>query len=280
VVYKSGETSRAVKYPALKATSPVLVKLNPMSDSLFIAYRKSGIRYLYLDKKKNNIVLKIDRFAHRKHARVYRKVFRKLKRNKSEHLIIDLRNNGGGSLANSYRLLSYLLDTTVTQTFTTAIRSYPYKKYTKGNLWFKFTRVVFAVIGKKTTRHDTDYFVYTLKQRQKNHFNGKVTVLINGGSFSASCLVSAYLRQRRNVVFIGEETGGAREGCNAGITPYYKLPATGLNVRVPAFRIIHDVSPDITGRGILPDIKIAYSIEDILNRKDLELEKVKEMIVR
>jgi C-terminal processing protease CtpA/Prc len=90
--------------------------------------------------------------------------------------------------------------------------------------------------------------------------------------------VGAYLKFKQRAVFIGEETGGAIEGCNAGITPYYKLPNTKIKVRIPAFRIINDVSPQITGRGILPDYPITYSIKDILARRDLELIKVKELI--
>jgi hypothetical protein len=47
---------------------------------------------------------------------------------------------------------------------------------------------------------------------------------------------------------------------------------------MPAFRVVHDVCPTITGHGILPDYKIEYSIMDILNRKDLEIIKAKELI--
>ena len=77
---------------------------------------------------------------------------------------------------------------------------------------------------------------------------------------------------------MGEETGGTLEGCNAGITPFYKLPNTKIRVRVPAFRIVHDVSPKPTGQGIYPDYHIEYSLKDIMARRDLELIKVKELL--
>jgi C-terminal processing protease CtpA/Prc len=134
------------------------------------------------------------------------------------------------------------------------------------------------VIGEKKTVNDTDNFIYTIKPRKRNHFNGRVFVLVNGGSFSASCLVAAYLKQRHNTIFIGEETGGAIEGCNAGVTPYYKLPNTGLKVRMPAFRVLNDVCPAVTGHGLIPDYEIKYTIDDIFKRRDLEIEKVKEVI--
>jgi C-terminal processing protease CtpA/Prc len=192
--------------------------------------------------------------------------------------VLDLRNNGGGSLENSYNFLSYLMDTVKTQTLRSRIKNYPYRKYTHGNIFLKLTRLGLSIIGKKVRQNDTDNFVYTIKPRKKNHFNKKVLVLINGGSFSASCIVAAYLKKSNRAIFIGEETGGALEGCNAGITPYYTLPNTKIKIRMPAFRVVHDVAPIVTGHGILPDYKIEYSIKDVLAKKDLELAKAKELL--
>lgn len=278
VEYTDGKSIKNIKYAAIKPKNMPSLPLGPRDDSLFTKFKRAGIKYRYLDDNKTTMLVKIERFSHRFDIRAYRKIFRKLRKNKSENLVLDLRNNGGGSLANSYRLLSYLIDSTNTQTLRTTIKNYPYREYTRGNIWFRFTRVAYKVIGKKKTVNDTDNFIYTIKPRKKNHFNGKVFVFINGGSFSASSLVAAYLKYKNRAVFIGEETGGTIEGCNAGITPYYKLPNTGIRVRMPAFRIIHDVSPAITGGGVMPDYRTEYTFRDIITRKDLELLKVKELL--
>ena len=138
-------------------------------------------------------------------------------------------------------------------------------------------RTGFKYIAKKQSIGDTDSYTVKLKPR-KHHYTKKIIVLINGGSFSASCLVSAYLKDNNRAIFIGEETSGAIEGCNAGITPYYILPNTKLKIRVPAFRIQHDICKTNTGHGIIPDYKIDYTINDIFAKKDLELQKVKELL--
>lgn len=278
VEYKQNGLLKTARYPAIRPKAFPPLPLGPKPDSLLIKYRNAKMAYRFVDAEKKTMLLKIDKFSHRGDIRAYRRIFRKLKNNKTESLILDLRNNGGGSLANSYRLLSYLLNKNSTQTLRTTIRNYPDKKYTKGNLAFKFTRFAYKIIGKKETRHDTDNFIYTIKPHKKNHYDQKIFVLINGGSFSASCLVAGYLKALNRATFIGEETGGAMEGCNAGITPFYKLPNTKIRVRIPAFRIVHDVCPAITGHGILPDYKIEYSLKDILNKKDLELQKALELI--
>jgi hypothetical protein len=278
VEYLDGKIKKQLRYPAIQPRTIPPMPLGPKEDSLLVRYKRAKMKHRFLDEEHKTLLLKIERFSRKRTDKAYRKIFRKLHKNQSQNLVLDLRNNGGGSLENSYRLLSYLVDSVKTQTLRTGIKNYPYKKHTHGNVLFRLTRLAFTIIGKKVSRNDTDNFIYTIKPRKKNHFNGKVLVLINGGSFSASCLVAAYLKDRRNTVFIGEETGGAIEGCNAGITPYYKLPNSDIRIRMPAFRIVHDVHPQITGHGILPDYEIVYGIKDILAKKDLELIKAKELL--
>lgn len=276
--YKEGKALKETKYAAIKLKDMPPLPLGPKDDSLYTKYRRAKIKVRFLDSTSTTMIMKVEKFAHSGSNRTYRKIFKKLKKKNTENLVLDLRNNGGGSLANAYHLLSYLMDTISTQTLRTPLKNYPYKHYTHGNGAFKFTRFAFKLLGEKKTLHDTDYFVYKIKPRTKNHYGGKLFILINGGSFSASCLVAAYLDASPKVTLVGEETGGAREGCNAGVTPYYKLPNTRIRVRVPAFRVINDVSPKVTGRGVFPDYSLTYSYKDLVLKRDLELLKVKELL--
>lgn len=278
VEYIRKDTLRKIVYPAYKARSLPSIPLTGKDDSLYTLYKRARMKYRFMDDEKKTMVLKINSFSRKAFGKTYRRVFRKLKKNNSENLVLDLRNNGGGSLENSYRLLSYLLDSAQTQTLRTRIRSYPYKQYTNGNIVFKLMRFGFKLIAKKKTVNDTDNYIYTIKPVKKFHYNKKLYVLVNGGSFSATCLVAAYLQYHHRATIIGEETAGAAEGCNAGITPYYKLPNTKLRVRMPAFRIVHDVQPIITGHGIIPDFRTEYTIRDFLSRRDLDMEKAMELI--
>ena len=278
VEYTDGQQVRSAKYAAFKPKALPSMPLTPKDDSLYCHFKKAAISYRWLDKENKTMMMRVSKFSNVMEGRAYRKIFKRMRRNCTENLVIDLRNNGGGSLANAYKLLSYIIDTSQTQTLRTSITRYPYRQYTRGNVWFRFTRFAYRVIGEKNTVNDTDNFVYTIKPRKRNHFGGKVFVLTNGGSFSASSLVAAYLKQTGRATFIGEETGGTVEGCNAGITPYYKLPNTKIRVRVPAFRIVHDVSPVITGHGVQPDYKVEYTLKDLMRRRDLEVQKVKELL--
>ncbi|MFN7913454.1 MAG: S41 family peptidase [Bacteroidota bacterium] len=278
VQFKRGNLPpQEVKYKAVSLTKIPDLPIKAKPDSTLITYKKAAIKHRFYND--NQICyLKLSRFSHRKFKKAYRKIFKKIEKNKTNQLILDLRDNGGGSLANFYRLISYFHDTTLNQSLYTKVNGYPEKKYTKGNFGFKITKLFFRVAGHYKHHGDTSFYTIAIKPNKRNHYNGKVVVLINGASFSASCLTAAYLKYQNRATFIGQETSGTIEGCNAGVTAAYNLPNTKLRVRVPAFRIVHDVSPNPTGHGIKPDIEINYGFNDLLERKDLELAKALELL--
>ena len=105
----------------------------------------------------------------------------------------------------------------------------------------------------------------------QNGFKGKLYVLINGGSFSASCILSSNLKGTKRAVFVGEETGGDYNGCVAGWAPEIKLPNSRLNLRLPLLIIQPKQKTNIEGHGIFPNVEIEPSLTDKINNIDPEL---------
>lgn len=266
------------RYPSFSVSNLPQVPLVKKHDSLYTVYKRKGIRYRIHTEKERVFVLKLDKFSATGYHSTYRKLFRRIAKQNYQNLVLDLRDNGGGSLSHAYRLLAYLIEQPQNQSMFTRVKRYPEKKYTRGNLGFRVSRWVFSLMGRHWAVQDTDFYRYEIKPLKKHRYKGRLFVLINGGSFSASALVGAYLKQRPGTIFIGEESGGAAEGCNAGVTPYYTLPNSRLRLRVPAFRLVHDCSPAFTGRGIMPDHRVEYSFSDLVQRRDLEWEKVEELL--
>ena len=113
------------------------------------------------------------------------------------------------------------------------------------------------------------------------HFNGNVYILIDGWTFSAASEFCALVHYNAHdkVTFIGEEMGGAYYGNNSGDWIKLILPKTQIQVSIPARYYLLSVSdyPD-PDRGIIPDISVSPTIEDILDNKDTQLEYALEEI--
>ena len=119
-----------------------------------------------------------------------------------------------------------------------------------------------------------------LIQPKPNNFKGKVYVLINGGSFSASSVISSNLKSSKRAFFVGEETGGAYNGTVAAQMPLVQLPNSKVNLRIGVALVSANGKTDIEGRGIFPDKEIIPTLEDRKNNIDPELNWVLEDIKR
>ena len=117
------------------------------------------------------------------------------------------------------------------------------------------------------------------KPHRKNHFDGNVYVLTNGGTFSAAAIFSAVVQGQNRAVVIGRETGGGRKVLNANFMPYLVLPNTEARIRFPLFHIVTDAPGQDIGRGVFPDYPIKYSYKDYHPvSKDLDMDKAYELI--
>lgn len=230
--------------------------------------------------------LQIKNFSQGRYATAYKMVFDSIKKQNCKTLIIDLRNNGGGRIEEVVDLYSYLTD----KNYKMLQKSYV---TSKTSLWktgiFKKTPKIFypfVAIGypvymgisyvktKKVNDSKYTYSLYGSKEKKfdENHFTGKIYVLINGGSFSASCLLSATLKTNPNVTFVGEETGGAFNENVSGLMPDFTLPNSKIPIRIGLIDIRPTNQSNIDGRGIFPDKEIKPTIKDKISSKDTELD--------
>lgn len=202
------------------------------------------------------------------------KSFTAISQKQAKALIIDLRNNGGGSDLYGRLLAAYLLD-------------HPFVYYraleTKKNKYefFRHTNLSMdeRTIPEKRTRknHRGWYDVMghpNLGEHQpmKPHFSGQVYILINGRSFSASGECTSIIHFHKRAAFVGEECGAGYYGNTSGFMPTLILPNSGLRVRIPLVRYTMAVSGYPADRGILPDFPFQPSIKDLLEHKDSILE--------
>jgi Peptidase family S41 len=210
----------------------------------------------------------------------FKKSFRAIDDLNLQHLVVDLRANGGGDAGISTMLTQYLID----KKFKLADSLYTVKRSSRYRSHIKWQRV-YWLMTRFVTRMRSDgnyhfgYFErHYFKPRKKDHFNGNIYLLTGGNSFSATTLVLKALQGQSNVTIIGEETGGGAYGNSAWMIPDVVLPQTGVRFRLPKFRLVMDKDLVKEGRGVMPDVPVRATPELILKGIDPKIEVVKEII--
>jgi len=240
-------------------------------------------------------IIKISDFMKGNYRKFYRESFKLLDTLHTNVLILDVRDNGGGHVHEINTLYSYLADSSfhlVDKSEVTSRTSlWHFGYYHDKPLWMQAIQTVLLpfVAGidlytyLKVRKGNDQKYYYSfrdskLTKPRATRFNGKVYVLINGGCFSATCLLSSNLCGSKRATFVGEETGGSYNGCVAGILPVSTLPASKLGVRYGLMNIKTHYISEKDGRGIFPDITITPTIQDRINGTDPELNYILKQI--
>ena len=185
--------------------------------------------------------------------------FKTIREKQIKNVVLDLRNNQGGDIENAVTLLSFLLDTPFD-----IVQSY---ESVDPTTWKIPEARLQPEKGPQTGKHEP----------QKNNFTGKLYVLINGGTFSASSMVCSALQAAKRCVFIGEETGG-NPIVIAGNVKNITLPNTKTSVSIPTVRYnIRSILYNV-GRGIMPDYLIVPTTSDLISKKDAAMEMAFKLI--
>jgi len=104
-------------------------------------------------------------------------------------------------------------------------------------------------------------------------FTGRAGILIDGLSFSTTGESTSLFHFHKKAVFLGEECGAGYYGNTSGSTASVTLPRTGLQVRIPLTLYTLAVEGYPKDWGIVPDIAVAPSIEDLLAGRDAVMDK-------
>ncbi|HYV07248.1 MAG TPA: S41 family peptidase [Blastocatellia bacterium] len=255
---KMGEASKA-RYPQDDSSGPAAT-LKFADDGKIAQMRIAGFGGFVDAEKKKGI------------REFYKESFESIQAKGSKSLIIDLRGNGGGEDELGQLLVSYLIDKPFKYYDDLVINAmtFSFAKYTTSNMKIPEKLVETRADGKV---HAIGHPNWGIKQPSKPHFAGKVFVLIDGGSFSASSEFLSLAHFHKLATFIGEESAGGYYGNSSGFMPMVTLPNTKLSLRVPLMTYYMAVSGyKQASRGVVPDYPVERTIADLIAGNDREME--------
>lgn len=239
-------------------------------------------RFVQIDTSLSSAYMTVHTFARGNKLRsFFRHAFRELKRRNIQHLVVDVRTNGGGDAGISTLLTRYLVDKKfkLADSLYAVRRTSRYHKYIS---WqpFYWSLMQFVTHKKRDGLYHFGYFErHYFRPKKRHHFNGDIYLITGGNSFSATTLFVKALQGQNNVKVIGEETGGGAYGNSAWMIPDVTLPNTRVRFRLPKFRLVMDKDLVKEGRGILPDIQVAPTRETIRRGIDPKAAVIRRMIM-
>lgn len=211
----------------------------------------------------------------------FRNSFRELRKRGINHLVVDIRGNGGGNVTHSTFLTRLLID----HPFKIADSLYAVSRKSRYGQQVQYNSITglfmpFITRKRKDGKYHFGFFErHFFKPRKRNHYDGKVYVLIGPNSFSASSIFAQVLKGQKNITLIGEETGGGAYGNTAWFIPEATLPETGIRFRLPKFRLVMHKEMVREGRGVIPDIEVRPTRSSIIENRDLKVETVRQLIL-
>jgi len=211
-----------------------------------------------------------------------KEAFRELDKQSVPNLVIDIRGNEGGADEVIAELARYLVSGTLElngqktllryRTVPEALR--PHLR-TWDEAYFDLSNRVEPAGGGFYKWKGDDFSGQTLRGSKKT-FKGKVFLLIDAANSSATFYLARELKEKGLATLVGRDTGGSRRGINGGMMFMLSLPNTGIEVDIPLMATF-----PLTGqpdRGVLPDVAVQSTPEQIARGVDAELEAVRGLI--
>ncbi len=263
-----------------KNAAPPIIQQPKITPGQIRQSRLRNRRNLIFDSVNNLAYMRLPTFGGAGLRPFFAQSFQALQNSHTQNLVIDLRENGGGSLAVSTALTRYIAAQPfhVADTVAAVTRSFPYGRYIHPSLLYQLAMRFTTRKCSDNKFHFTTLEKHLYRPYTDLHFNGNVYIIQGGFTFSAATMFISHVKGQPNVTIVGEETGGGNYGMSAVYLPTIVLPNSKVRVVLPVYRVVLERGAIKDGRGIQPDVLVEPSSVAIKRGIDLKLQKVRELI--
>lgn len=242
------------------ADENIELKIKKKNNSIFITsisrklfdYKKYKTFDLQITND-NIAYLKINDFENPDYKRIFDSLYVKILPSKA--LIIDVRENGGGSSGQGNYVLSHLIEkNTLSAKSKTKQNISAFRAKGSADVWLEIA----------------PYLIKPINNKEK--YLKPVIVLTGAQTFSAGeDFLVAFDNSKRGIK-IGQATGGS-----TGQPWYFDLPKGGI-FRVCTKRDYYPNGKEFVGVGIIPEIEIQETVKSIQDKQDIVFEKAIEVL--
>lgn len=203
-----------------------------------------------------------------KFSRKLRQSFKQVAKDSVEHLVLDLRQNGGGYIPNVKKLLKYVSNEPFAMIDTMAFRQSAYFRL------FPLPTLLPPLMAPLYFNKAEDGYRYhvsnTMKEpkRSKFHYDRELYVYMDANSYSATVFTISLLNDMDRATFIGTIPAGTTWGSYAGSFHLPKLPNSKIQLRIPFYKVVHGLQRRPQNLFLEPDIEINTSKEQFLKGVD------------
>ena len=271
-------------------------------DQIYYSDLDENEKYKYLQVNESTGILTVYTFSmgnetmdeHKKYATFLDSIFLDVKTNNIKNLIVDVRQNGGGTDPNDLITYSYLTQRNFQENKEAWISFEKIPLILHIDFWLpKFLRPIF--VGKYNKKFQEEFPLFKngkfyqddssqdhlIREPKTNTFKGNIYLLVSPAIASAGSLFAAMVAGNENTNTIGEETMGGYYGHNGHTPLAYKLPKSKIIIIFSVVNLEQDVpqkSNQFHNRGILPDFEVSQTYQDFLAHKDTQMEYTLELI--
>jgi C-terminal processing protease CtpA/Prc len=114
------------------------------------------------------------------------------------------------------------------------------------------------------------------KSNNKWRHEGQTFLITDASNSSATFYLARVMKLGKVATLVGQTTGGTQKGINGGAMFFLRLPNSGIEMDIPLIgNFPYKEAPDL---GIVPDVVVEKTLEDVMEGRDPEIETVKSII--